>query len=254
MKPSKVSCLVAAAIAVCIILGLAVPTSASSLSAGALGACVYPKPHLIFHEFFWFATDALGHLKGIEAQKVSVARFDGVLRPVLDYVRRSPDDVNVVLYFDHGMSMIEENVDTEAAMAEVAVERAVFCFYSKMYLADPLRAPEVGRDSAARYEVDFPFWREGDALTVGGHDHGTVLFDYDDEHVSYTYLEDDPFGYYDLGYRGERLTDAEWLKLTCRSSWPRFRYRSFDICRLRRAAMWWQSPTLPRVCRVQKGT
>ena len=27
-------------------------------------------------EFFWFATDAVGHLKGIEAQKVSVARFD----------------------------------------------------------------------------------------------------------------------------------------------------------------------------------
>jgi len=171
-------------------------------------------------EFFWFATDAVGHIKGIEAQKASVARFDAVLRPVLNRVRRSPDDVNVVLYCDHGMSMIEEYVETEAAMAEVAGERAVLCFYPNMYLADPMCAPEVGRELAARHEVDFVFWREGDALIVGGHDQGTVLFDYDDEHVSYTYLGDDPFGYYDLGYRGERLTDAEWLKLTCRSLWP----------------------------------
>ena len=171
-------------------------------------------------EFFWFATDAVGHLKGIEAQKVSVARFDAVLRPMLDYVRRSPGDVNVVLYCDHGMSMIEEYVDTEPAMEEVAGERAVLCFYPNMYLADPTRAPEVGRELAARHEVDFAFWREGDTLIVGGHDHGTVLFDYDDEHVSYTYLGDDPFGYYDLGYRGEPLTDAEWLELTCRSLWP----------------------------------
>lgn len=171
-------------------------------------------------EFFWFATDAIGHIKGVEAQKASVARFDAVLRPVLDYVRRSPDEVNVVLYCDHGMSMIEEYVDTEAAMAEAAGERAVLCFYPNMYLADPMCAPEVGQALAARHEVDFAFWREGDALIVGGHDHGTVLFDYDDERISYTHLGDDPFGYYDLGYRGERLTDAEWLKLTCRSLWP----------------------------------
>ena len=37
--------------------------------------------------------------------------------------------MNVVLYCDHGMSMIEEYVDTEPAMEEVAGERAVLCFY-----------------------------------------------------------------------------------------------------------------------------
>ena len=171
-------------------------------------------------EFFWFATDAVGHIKGIEAQKLSVAQFDAMLQPVVDYVRRAPGSVNLVLYCDHGMSMIEELVDTEGAMAEVAGDRAVLCYYPNIYLADATYAPEIAQALAVRNEVDFAFYRDGDVSIVGLHDRGIVLFDYDEEHISYTYQDEDPFGYYDLGYRGEPLTDSEWLNLTCRSLWP----------------------------------
>ncbi len=171
-------------------------------------------------EFFWFATDAVGHIKGVEAQKLSVARFDAMLHPVVSYVRQAPGSVNLVLYCDHGMSMIEELVDTEGAMAEVAGDRAVLCSYPNLYLTDATCAPEIAQALAARNEADFAFWREGDARIIGLHDRGAVLFDYDEERISYTHEGEDPFGYYDLGYRGEPLTDSEWLNLTCRLSWP----------------------------------
>ncbi len=71
-------------------------------------------------EFFWFVSDGIGHYKGIEAQKSSVIHFDSMLTPLVRYVENSPDSLNVVLYCDHGMSMTEEFVLTEEAMAEVA--------------------------------------------------------------------------------------------------------------------------------------
>lgn len=171
-------------------------------------------------EFFWFNSDTVGHNKGVQAQKASVARFDAFLRPFAHYIRRWPDSVNLVLYCDHGMSMIEEYVDTDAAMAEVAGERAVLCFYPNLYLADPNCAPEVARELAARHEVDFAFWREGDGRIVGLHGDGSVLFDFDEKGISYSYEGKDPFGYYDDGYRGEPLSDDGWLGMTCRSPWP----------------------------------
>lgn len=171
-------------------------------------------------EFFWFNSDTVGHNKGIETQKASAARFDAFLRPFADYIQQSPDSVNLVLYCDHGMSMIEEYVDTDAAMAEVAGEQAVLCFYPNLYLADPNCAPKVAQELATRLEVDFAFWREGDGRIVGLHDGGSVWFDFDERGASYGYEGEDPFAYYDLGYRGEWLSDDEWLGLTCRSEWP----------------------------------
>ncbi|MBP7165086.1 MAG: hypothetical protein KBB15_05470 [Firmicutes bacterium] len=171
-------------------------------------------------EFFWFATDAIGHTKGIEGQKLSVAQFDAMLRPVVEYVRSAPGSVNLVLYCDHGMSMIEEFVDIDRAMTDVAGERAVLCYYPNLYLTDPMYAPEIAQALAARREVDFAFWREGDSRMVGAYDSGTVVLDYEEDRISYIHEGEDPFGYYDLGYRGEPLTDSEWLSLTCRSPWP----------------------------------
>lgn len=171
-------------------------------------------------EFFWFNSDTVGHNKGVDAQKTSAARFDSSLRPFVDYVQQSPDSVNLALYCDHGMSMIEEYVDTDAAMAEVAGEQAVLCFYPNLYLADAKRAPEVARDLAARHEVDFAFWRDSDKRVIGLHDRGSVWFDFDERGISYGYEGEDPFGYYNLGYRGERLSDDGWLDMTCKSPWP----------------------------------
>jgi len=171
-------------------------------------------------EFFWFATDAIGHTKGIEGQKLSVAQFDAMLRPVVEYVRSAPGSVNLVLYCDHGMSMIEEFVDIDRAMTDVAGERAVLCYYPNLYLTDPMYAPEIAQALAARREVDFAFWREGDSRMVGAYHSGTVVLDCEEDRISYIHEGEDPFGYYDLGYRGEPLTDSEWLNLTCRSPWP----------------------------------
>ncbi len=171
-------------------------------------------------EFFWFVSDGIGHYKGIEAQKSSVIHFDSMLTPLVRYVENSPDSLNVVLYCDHGMSMTEEFVFTEEAMAEVAGDRAVLCSYPNVYLVDESYASEVAKALADRYEVDFAFWRDGESRIVGHHSGGGVIFDYDDERVAYSHDGIDPFGYCDLGYSGEALSDSEWLDLTCCWRWP----------------------------------
>jgi len=171
-------------------------------------------------EFLWLASDTVGHIKGIDAQKSSAMRLDSMLAPLVRYTKDSPGSLNLVLYCDHGMSMIDEYVLTERAMAEVAGDKALLCFYPNVYLKDERHAPEVARALGERHEVDFAFWRDGEGRIVGCHDKGTVMIDYDDERVAYSCEGSDLFGYVDLGYSGEALTDSEWLDLTARCQWP----------------------------------
>lgn len=171
-----------------------------------------------FLEFFWFATDSWGHWFGEEAQKASMRRFDRYLGDALRRLGDKP--VNLVLYADHGMSFSTETVDLETAVDLALGGSARFYFYPNVYLNASADVARAAQALAARPEIDFAFYRLDEHTVAGCHKEGTMFFEETDAGIRYSTEGPDPLGYDRLGYKGEPLSDDEWLRLTCRSRFP----------------------------------
>ncbi|MCR4426325.1 MAG: alkaline phosphatase family protein [Firmicutes bacterium] len=186
------------------------------------GVAVLNVPRLLreyaFVEVFWFSTDTWGHVFGDEPQRASVRLLDRFLGEMMASLQGMP--VNLILYGDHGMSFFERWVDTDGAVWEVAGDGIQFYSYPNLYLADPARSGEVARELAARDEVDFAFYWKDESTIAGWHEGGKVFFTKHASGVAYRFEGEDPFGYSLFGYRGEALSDQEWLDLTYQSSYP----------------------------------
>lgn len=169
-------------------------------------------------EFFWFITDAYGHVFGEESQKESIAILDDFFGLLLRQLGSKP--VNLVLYADHGMSMFERDYDAEAAMSEIAGDNVEFLYYPNLHLRDPSLAQNTAERLAARDELDFAFYRADESLIVGVHKNGRVMFRSEGGSISYSCNGPDPFGYFRLGYQGQPLSDQQWLDLTCKERFP----------------------------------
>ena len=169
-------------------------------------------------QFFWFATDLRGHMFGKQSQQASVMQLDRFIGHLLRHMQG--EQFNLVLYSDHGMSLCNQVIDPDKAMANAAEGDAVFCYYPNLYLRDPKQSQRVAMSLAEGNEVDFAFFRVNESEVVGVHAGGQVIFSSDQSGISYRFDGDDPFGYFDIGYAGEPLSDQSWLDLTAGLRYP----------------------------------
>ncbi len=169
-------------------------------------------------QFFWFATDVRGHMFGKQSQQASVMQLDRFIRNLTRQIEG--EQFNLVIYSDHGMSDFQRIVDPDRAMAEAAAGDALLCYYPNLYLRDPAYAEQVATELAGSDQIDFAFYRSGPGLVVGVHSGGRLLFSMSPAGIAYRFEGSDPFGYSDLGYTGEPLSDQSWLDLTASTRYP----------------------------------
>ena len=169
-------------------------------------------------QFFWFATDLRGHMFGKQSQQASVMQLDRFIGNLM--LQMSGESLNLVIYSDHGMSYFQHMVDPDKAMAEAAAGEAEFCYYPNLYLRNPAQAERIASELASCDEIDFAFYRSGPGMIAGVHAGGKVAFSAGPAGIAYGFEGSDPFGYCDLGYAGEPLSDQSWLSLTAGSRYP----------------------------------
>jgi len=170
-------------------------------------------------EVIWFATDALGHMMGQKLHKASICRFDRYFGRLMK--RINLDEVNLILYCDHGMSfgdftMINQNEEIKRIVGN---DLKVF-IHPNVYLKDPNKKDKVARGIVLESEIDFAFYRENPYRVVGYFDQGKMIFEGKEGKIRYLFEGEDVFGYYSSGYNGEWLTDLEWLSQTRDSRFP----------------------------------
>lgn len=170
-------------------------------------------------EVFYFSTDSLGHLYGREAHKRSLFRFDTYLGVLLERLNLST--TNLILYADHGMSMGDLIlIDVDEELGDVVGEEMIYCDYPNLYLHNPSRAQDLAARIIEETSMDFVFYQRGPEEVEGLFSKGRVLFEENHQGIRYTYTHEDPFSYYELGYRGEYLSFHEWLLFTKESQYP----------------------------------
>ena len=169
-------------------------------------------------EFFWFSSDAVGHLYGAEAHAASLERFDahlGRLLPRLDL-----DGLNLILYTDHGLTFTDQTVDVGAILEREIADDLIYFKYPNLYLQNPSAAPALAARLTRSGDLDFAFYRLEDGA-VEGYVYGTfVRIEADGDGIRYLADGRDPFGYDAVGYAGEALTPDAWVALTMGERYP----------------------------------
>ncbi|MEA4882663.1 MAG: alkaline phosphatase family protein [Clostridia bacterium] len=169
-------------------------------------------------EFFWFGTDASGHVMGIDAQVQSMRVFDEFFGLLMDSL--GDEQVNLVIYADHGISTLTSLLRWDEPVERALEEDLLFAYYPNVYLRNPASADDAARRLADLESVDFAFFRLAQGVVAGWHKGGKVVFTSSSEGVSYSFEGSDPFGYYAAGYGGEAMPDREWLERTCHMDYP----------------------------------
>jgi hypothetical protein len=170
-------------------------------------------------EFYWFATDALGHMMGPKLYEASIRRFDryfGALMKKLNF-----DELNVIIYCDHGMSFGRFiNADQIKEIKRIVGNNLKVFLRPHVYLKDLAKKDKAARDIVLDSEIDFAFYKENPHRVVGYFDQGKMIFEEKEGKLRYLFEDKDILGYYSTGYNGEWLTDLEWLSRTRDSRFP----------------------------------
>ena len=170
-------------------------------------------------EFYWFATDSLGHIMGPELYEASIRRFDRYFGNLVK--KLNLDEVNLIFYCDHGMSFGRFiNADQKKEIKRIVGNNLKFYIRPNVYLKDPDKKEQVARDIVLESEIDFAFFRENPRRVVGYFDQGKIIFEGKEGKIRYLFEGEDVLGYYNSGYKGEWLTDLEWLSQTRESRFP----------------------------------
>ncbi len=167
-------------------------------------------------EFYWFAVDTYGHLFGEENFLRKLRQFD---RQFGKLMRRLDDDVNVLIYSDHGM-VFEEGVRIENKVKTLLGDRITAVSYPNLYIDESANIKSTARTILEDTPVDFTFFRSDDGRVTGFHENGRITIQKNEERFYYSYEGEDPFGYDEWGYRGKGLTGDEWLYLTYDMRFP----------------------------------
>ncbi len=170
-------------------------------------------------EFFWFSTDFYGHYFGAENHLASIKRFDRLFGRVID--RIDLDEINVILYVDHGMTFGEsETLHYSEIVEEITGDNLLGERYPNIYLKNEEGKAEIARELASRQGIDLAFIREEPGKVRGFHSRGEVIFSEKNGKISYEYIGEDIFSYYQKNYSGEYLNADEWLKKTISAEYP----------------------------------
>ena len=170
-------------------------------------------------EFYWFATDALGHIMGPKLYEASIRRFDRYFGNLVK--KLNLDEINLIVYCDHGMSFGRFiNVEQAKEVERIVGNNLLAFLFPNVYLKDPDKKDQVARDIVLESEIDFAFYRENPYRVVGYSDQGKMIFEEKEGKLRYLFEDKDILGYYSTGYKGEWLTDIEWLSQTRESRFP----------------------------------
>jgi len=170
-------------------------------------------------EFYWFTTDALGHIMGPKLYEASIRRFDRYFGALIE--RLNFDELNIIIYCDHGMSFGRYiNADSGKEIERIVGNNLKLFIRPNLYLKDPEKKDQVARDIVSESEIDFAFYRENPHRVVGYFDQGKIIFEEKEGKLRYLFEDKDILGYYSTGYNGEWLTDLEWLSRTRDSRFP----------------------------------
>jgi hypothetical protein len=171
-------------------------------------------------QFFWFATDSLGHYFGEKPYLASYKKFDSYMDRLIK--RLDMDEVNLIIYSDHGMSF-GRFIDSpqEKEIKRIIGDGLKVYIHPNVYLDNPSEKDFWAQKITLESEIDFAFFQEDANKVVGYTDYGKIIFAGDGKgKIRYIYEGEDVFDYYTDGYRGEWLDVNEWLSLTKKSNYP----------------------------------
>jgi len=170
-------------------------------------------------EFYWFTTDALGHLMGPKLYEASIRRFDRYFGNLVK--KLNLDEVNLIVYCDHGMSFGRFiNTEQGSEIERIVGNDLKVYIHPNVYLKNPDKKDQVAKDIVSESEIDFTFYRENPHRVVGYSLQGKMIFEGKEDKIRYLFEGEDVLGYYGSGYNGEWLTALEWLSLTRESRFP----------------------------------
>jgi len=170
-------------------------------------------------EIIWFATDALGHIMGQKLRNASIYRFDRYFGNLVK--RLNLNEVNLIVYCDHGMSFGDFTVINQGKEIRKIVGNNLQAFlYPNLYLKNPDTKDKVAKDIVLGSEIDFAFYLNSLHQMIGYFNEGKVIFEKKEGKFRYLFEGEDIFGYYNDGYNGEWLTALDWLAYTRESRFP----------------------------------
>jgi hypothetical protein len=171
-------------------------------------------------QFFWFATDSLGHFFGEDKYLGSYKRFDSYIGRLVK--KLDMDEVNLIIYSDHGMSFgrfIEPPQGEE--IKRIIGDALRIYVHPIIFLKNPEEKKYWAKKIALESEIDLAFFRENDNRVISYTANGRIIFEENDNgKIRYLYEGEDIFDYYKDGYQGEWLDADEWLSLTKKSKYP----------------------------------
>ncbi len=170
-------------------------------------------------QFFWFTTDPLGHFLGKRLYLSSIKRFDRYFGNLVK--KLNLNEVNLIVYCDHGMSYGRFiNIPQGKEIERIVGNNLQAYIHPHVYLKNPDKKDEVAKNIILESEIDFAFYRENSYRVIGYSNQGKMIFEEKEEKIRYLFEGEDLFGYYHAGYKGEWLTDLEWLSQTRDSRFP----------------------------------
>lgn len=151
-------------------------------------------------EFYWYPVDTYGHFYGKDEYLRKLREFDSVIG---SYLSKLDDDINVIIYADHGM-VFGEGVEIESIVLEKFSDQIKTFSYPSAYIYDDSEIDEITRRLISETKLDFAFYLETDLRAVGYTEGAKLFIDYKDNAVRYTFEGEDPFEYYEKGYKDRK--------------------------------------------------
>lgn len=167
-------------------------------------------------EYYWYTIDTYGHFKGREAYLQKLREFDYQIGRFIDQL---DDDINVVIYSDHGMVFGEGFEKNQIVIDELKDEVNIFS-YPSVYLNNPEQREYVAKTFVEKTPIDFAFFLADSSTATGYFSDSELTFNYKDGLIQYVYEGIDPLEYYGSGYNGEYLSADEWLLFSIDHNYP----------------------------------
>lgn len=168
-------------------------------------------------QFYWYKVDTHGHFYGEEAYIKQIAEFD---RQFGRLIKRLDDDVNVVIYSDHGMTF-GKGVEMDSKIDKLIGDDLLIFSYPSLYLEDSELSEYYARKLVDESEIDYAFFQQENGSIKGFHQTGVMYFNgKKNDVINYEFEGEDVLGYYSNGYNGDYFNVDEWLSFTYNLSYP----------------------------------
>jgi hypothetical protein len=169
-------------------------------------------------QFYWYNIDTQGHFYGKEAYLVALNIFDEKFGKL---VKRLDDEVNVIVYSDHGMTF-GKGVEIDDTISELVGQDLDLYSYPTLYISDQTKKDYYARRLLEETELDFTFYEISKNEIKGLHRDAEIYFIKDTlaNTIQYQFEGEDVFGFNEAGYTGDYLTRYEWLEISHNTRFP----------------------------------